>query len=176
MLPIIMNLTFNDSEDESNFIELVENYWNTMVKVADKILGNRADAEDAAQDAFIKLYLRFSKYRKYSTKSQITLLYKMTKNSAIDLYRKNAARSNSDIRFDMRLDVLSTTSKEDIGLIEAMNLLSEDDRDLLMLRYFYEYSIRDLAKLYGIAENSVYKKIERARARLDLALKEARNE
>ena len=47
----------------------------------------------AAQNAFIKLYLRFDRYKDYSKKSQIALLYKMTRNSAIDLYRQKQDRS-----------------------------------------------------------------------------------
>lgn len=93
MLPIIMELTFNDSDDVGRFRSLVEGYWDSMVRVAEKILGNRADAEDAAQNAFIKLYLRFDRYKDYSKKSQIALLYKMTRNSAIDLYRQKQDRS-----------------------------------------------------------------------------------
>ncbi|MBQ4467284.1 MAG: sigma-70 family RNA polymerase sigma factor [Firmicutes bacterium] len=88
-----MELTFNDSDDVGRFRSLVEGYWDSMVRVAEKILGNRADAEDAAQNAFIKLYLRFDRYKDYSKKSQIALLYKMTRNSAIDLYRQKQDRS-----------------------------------------------------------------------------------
>ncbi len=176
MLPIIMELTFNDSDDVGRFRSLVEGYWDSMVRVAEKILGNRADSEDAAQNAFIKLYLRFDRYKDYSKKSQIALLYKMTRNSAIDLYRQNETRSNTVMPFDMRLDVVGCASREDTGLIEAMDKLSEDDRDIIMLRFYYEYSVKDLAREYGIAEDSVYKRIERARKRLKAALKEAGNE
>ncbi len=177
MFPIIMFMTFEDPKDESKFEDLINNYWDTLIRSASKILNNEKDAEDAVQNAFIKLYSNFEKYKAYDDESLVSLLFVMSKNSAIDIYRKNSRFGTYSESDENNYIAISHSSEEENGcLIDAMAKISSRDRDILMLRFYYEFGIDEIAKQFGISTGGVYKRIERAKEKLKTAIKEVENE
>ena len=177
MIPTVIFMTFEYPKDEDRFRTLVVKYWDVLVNVAREILGNSSDAEEAAQEAFIKLYVDFDKYKDYDDKSLVSLMYLITKSRAIDIYRKN--KSNRNVLTEYNDEVIPSPStfidSEYNKLSEAMLKLSETDRKAIMLKYYYEYGIEEIAESFGIGVQGAYKKIERAKKKLASLIKEIEN-
>ncbi len=76
--------------DSTAYVFLIEKYKNMAFSIALKITRNREDAEEIAQDAFIKVYDSLKDFRKKSKFS--TWLYKIVYNTAISRIRKKAWR------------------------------------------------------------------------------------
>ena len=178
MFPIILYLTFYNPEDEKRFIYLVNRYGNTMLKAANDILDNESDSEDAVQEAFIKLYLGYDRYKDYDENGLITLLYIITKNKAIDIYRKEHKSNLTFIEYnDEEIpDPISINNEEGCSVFDIMNKLSGTDRDVLLLKYYYNFNIKEIAEMFKISTQGAYKKIERAKSKLSEAMKEISNE
>ena len=177
MIPIIMNLTFTDPGDDRRFKALVNRYWDTLVNVAEDILGNAMDAEDAAQNAFIKLYRKFEKYKDLDDESMVYLLYTITRNCAKDIYRKNSLNSKRILSFEE--DRLSLNVKHDENgskLLDAMLKLDKSDRRIVALKYWYDLDIKSIAEEFDISVKTAYKRLERAKEKLAAALEESNNE
>ncbi len=174
MFPIIMYLTFENPDDERRFRYLVEQYGCTMLKIANNIIGNESDSEDAVQEAFIKLYLEYDRYRDYSEKGIVSLLYIITKNKAIDMYRKKHKCSLTFIEYNDEVipDPISLNGEANHPLLSALSRLPGTDKDALLLKYYYEYDIKEIAEMFKISTQGAYKKIKRAKAKLSEALKE----
>ena len=101
----------------------------------------------------------------------------MSKNSAIDIYRKNSRFGTYSESDENNYIAISHSSEEENGcLIDAMAKLPSRDRDILMLRFYYEFGIDEIAEQYGISAGGVYKRIERAKERLKTAIKEVEND
>lgn len=173
MFPIIMYLTFENPEDEKRFRYLVDKYGGTMLKVANSIIGNVTDSEDIVQEAFVKLYLEFDRYKDYDEKGIVSLLYIITKNKTVDIYRKKHKSNLTFIEYNDEVipDPISLNSEENYPLLSALSRLPGTDRDALLLKYYYGYNIKEIAKLFEISVQGAYKKIERAKAKLSEALK-----
>ena len=178
MIPVFINMTFADSADDARFNSLVNNYWSIMFKVANAILGNEKDAEDATQNAFISLYRKYDKYKDLDEASMVDLIYFITKNRARDIYRKNQLINKHYAPFEdgFSVPVNTMVEGEEGVFLKAMSALSESDKRIIIIRYYYEYDIRDIAKEFRITVKGAYKKIERAKERLAKALSEARDE
>ena len=177
MIPTVIFMTFEYPKDEDRFSTLVIKYWDVLVSVAREILGKSSDAQEAAQDAFIKLYVDFDKYKGYDDKSLVSLMYLITKSRAIDIYRQNKSNSNVLTAYNDEVtpSPLTFIDSEYNKLSEAMLKLSETDRKAIMLKYYYEYGIEEIAESFGIGVQGAYKKIERAKKKLASLIKEIEN-
>ena len=78
------------SQSESEFEAIVEKYSQYVYNVAYRILGNQADAEDAAQEAFISAYKNFHRFRGAAAVS--TWLYRIAVNASLMKLRKERRR------------------------------------------------------------------------------------
>lgn len=149
-----------------NFDELFMAYHRQMLFVAQRILGNQADAEDAVQNALLKLYrLRSS----IPDEPRVRRAYVLTaaKHAALDLKEQEKKSIN--------IDDLALSSKDDLfeeiaasedyeGLLQAINGLSHPYGEVLMLRYVQELSVGQIAQLLGRKEWAVRKQLTRGKS------------
>jgi RNA polymerase sigma factor (sigma-70 family) len=151
------------------FKELVERHKDYAFTVALRILNSREEAEEAAQDAFIRAYnalATFNRDAKFST-----WLYRIVVNCALtvqqkrkikteDLDKAQILRGGNDAAEGMK-------QKEQRYFIErALKLLSPDDVTMITLFYLKENSLEEIAESIGIETNTVKVKLHRARKRL----------
>ncbi len=155
------------------YAKLVDKYKSYAYTIALKIVENRPEAEEAAQDAFIKAfqYLKgFNRQAKFST-----WLYRIVFNTAISYKRKNKQQfqsiENSIVEYSVKAD--SEIEKEDkqIFVSQAMNKLNEADKLAIQLYYIKEFSLDEVAEMMGQNENTIKVRIHRARQRLADELK-----
>jgi RNA polymerase sigma-70 factor, ECF subfamily len=160
--------------DTRIFSELVKRYQNFVFTITLRYTPNREDAEEIAQDAFIKAFKSLSSFRGESKFS--TWLFTITTTSCLSFLRKKKL----DIRSLDNEKVFAVVENQDSGMNanqmetksrhgmvnEAIGLLSPDDANILTLFYKGEQSLEEISMVMGIEANAVKVRLHRARARL----------
>lgn len=129
-----------------DFDNIFEEYFD---KVYYKILGivkNPSDAEDISQEVFLSVYKNLNKFREES--SIYTWIYRIAINKTYDFFKKQKKE------FEINEDVLSLPDNIDINtnvlLEERLNLLSQRDREIVILKDIYGYKLKEIAKMKNI--------------------------
>lgn len=170
------------SGDTGAFKYLVEKYQNMVFTLSVKMLTNKEEAEDAAQEVFVKCYRALKNYNGQASFS--TWLYKITYNHAIDILKKNGDKRHTiEWKSDLEQDMISHNSLDEkidlkeiqLLLKEAIHRLSPDDQVIVTLYYFEDLTLREIAEIIGIRENNVKIKLYRIRIKL-LDLLKSKNE
>ena len=159
------------------YAEMVDKYKGYAYTIAQKILQNRPDAEEATQDAFIKAYHHLKGFNQQSKFS--TWLYRIVFNTAISYKRRSKQQFQSlentfvEYRGEGEGMLEKTDRKKFLNL--AMAKLNEADRTALSLFYLQEFSLEEIAEITGMPANTAKVRIHRARLRLADELKNILN-
>lgn len=147
--------------DEQAFVKLAEEYGARLYAVAFRLLGNRADAEDAVQRALLK---SFAARGSYSPRWAIsTWLYRILSNVCIDeLRRRRPTADAADADLRMPSGAAAVGAKIDIE--RALAVVPREARVLLALHYVDGLSHRELATIRGISVNTVKSQLARGKA------------
>ena len=165
------------------FSFLVEKYQKLVYTLALKLLKKPEDAEELAQDTFIKAYQKLDTYEGKSKFS--TWLYSITYNACISELRKRRIdfKSLEDQRIseqdELRMyDYYSEAKKEDQEkyLKLALEKLPEDDQVLVTLYYYENQSMDEISAITGLTVSNIKVKIHRARKKMFGLLHEMLNE
>lgn len=162
------------------FSYLVNKYQDVVYSIALKVLKNRDDAEEMAQESFIKAYRSI---RSFQGKAKFsTWLYSITYNTCISQARKKKIPST-------QIDNLPVSDEEDTdaftGIMEenrsrylemALKQLPEEDYTLIILYYYEDQSIDDVSKITGLTESNVKIRLFRARKKLHTLMKSMEKE
>lgn len=164
--------------DTNAFAVLADQYKVMVFSLALKMLKNREEAEEVAQDSFLKVYKSLAKYKGESKFS--TWLYTITYNTCLDRIRKNKRTQPVVVIDDYTVQQIRSLDNS-LGSMEAkerkqmiqdcLNLLPAEDSFLLTLFYFEEQSIREIGKIMKINSNHVKIKLYRSRKKLTAVLK-----
>ena len=165
--------------DQQCFGELVKRYQNLVFTIALHYTQNREDAEEIAQDIFVKAYRALADFKGNSKFS--TWLYTIATNTAITHLRKKKPQIYL-INNEKNLEQLNATNNdysanraEQKSKIEILNkailLLKPDDAQVIILFYKGEQSIEEIGQITGLTPNAVKVKLHRARQRLKETLK-----
>ena len=159
--------------DQAGYAVLVDSYKSYAFTIALKVLNNRTEAEEAAQDSFIKAfhYLRsFNRQAKFST-----WLYRIVFNTAISYKRKNRVQcqsiDNMPIEYSGDSNRSLERSDKEVFVRQAMEKLSEADRLAIQLYYINEFSLEEVAGILNQPLNTVKVRVHRARQRVGDELK-----
>lgn len=165
--------------DTNAFAFLVEKYEDMVFSLALKITKRREEAEEVAQDSFIKAFKSLKHFKGDSKFS--TWLYKITYNNCIDRVKKIARKYNTDTIDEVNEnkikaieDTLQTIERGERSKVikECMDLLPEDERTILWLFYFEELSLKEIKDVTSYSESNIKVKLHRARKRLLVIVKE----
>lgn len=140
-------------------------------KVYRKCMGFAKDhdiAQDMVQDIFIKVFDQLPKFQGKSRFS--TWLYTITYNFCVEYYRKNSKHTFTDI--DQQPDEIDETEEERAllstrsnKLKKALNQISADDREILVMKYRDQAPIKEIMDALNISESAVKMRLARARLR-----------
>lgn len=165
--------------DSNEFSALVEQYKNVVFTVALRMLKNREEAEEVAQDTFIKVFKSLGKFKGDSKLS--TWIYRIAYNTCLDRLKKSG-RDKTNIAIDEiegfeigHVDnALEGMIKSEKGELvrHCIKKLSPKDAALLTLFYLEEKNLNELGEVLKMNENSVKVGLFRARGRLAKILKE----
>jgi RNA polymerase sigma-70 factor (ECF subfamily) len=165
------------------FSYLVDKYQNMVYALALKLLKKPEEAEEMAQDTFVKAYQKLDTYEGKSKFS--TWLYSITYNACISELRKRRIEFSSldDQRIteqdEIRMhDYFSETKKEDQEryLNQALSRLPEDDQVLVTLYYYENQSMDEISLITGLTVSNIKVKIHRARKKMYSLLHEVLHE
>ena len=156
---IIYLQMIESDEDKSKFEQLYIMYKGLMFHVAMKILKNEFDAEDAVHQAFLSLIENLKKI------SDV----KCPKRKAIDIIRSRSKLV--DMEFWESTYGIEIPLPGDHGLADAMARLPAAYRDILLLRYYNGYSVREISSMLHIKKDTAQKQLWRAKAALQKHLK-----
>ena len=141
--------------------------------LAYKIVKNREDAEEVAQDTFVKAYNALNDFKGDSKFS--TWLYKIAYYRSLDYLKKNKRRVETtkiDISeeyniasLDDALDALEAKDRTEI-IKHAIQQLPGEDSVLITLYYFETLSMNEISKVMGISPNTIKVRLFRGRKRL----------
>jgi RNA polymerase sigma-70 factor (ECF subfamily) len=166
------------------FSRLVEAYQTPVYNLTYRMLGNRAEAEEAAQESFIRAYSRLHRYDpayKFST-----WMLSIASNHCIDVLRKRritwlsldeplpaefAPQLASD-RPDPERAMEQSEVEDQVR--ELLNALEPDYRAAVILRYWYELSYEEIAETMDTTVSAIKSRLFRARKMLAVAAREAR--
>jgi RNA polymerase sigma-70 factor, ECF subfamily len=148
------------------FRYLVERYQRQAVRHATAILGNREDALDAAQEAFIDAFRALGSFDK--SRPFYPWYYVLLRNRCY----KMAARRRETQTVDETLIVASnsTTREEAFALEEALLSLDSEDREIVTLKYFDGLNYDELAERLQIPKGTVMSRLFHARRKLQARL------
>jgi len=168
--------------DESCFIELVKSHKQRVFAFAYRFLGNAADAEDAAQEVFIKVY---NAREKYAVKAKFTTwLFVITRNTCMNyLARRNKSSmvlsldSEPDDREDSAAlqvaDIKDRPPMESIlndelsaAVKKALDSLPENQKTAVLLSRYEELSYEAIAEIMGCSVKAVKSLLHRAKTGL----------
>ena len=160
--------------DHQAYAGLVNRYKNYVFTLSLRIVKNREDAEEVAQDVFIKAYKYLADFRGASRFT--TWLYTIVNNTCISFLRKKKLDIHSldnEKIFELadnqdsgsRANLIEQKSKL-VMVNEAIGLLNADDAKVLTLFYKAEQSLEETAQILGIEVNAAKVRLHRARTRL----------
>jgi RNA polymerase sigma-70 factor, ECF subfamily len=165
--------------DERAFRELIDDHRDRVFNITYRMLGNRAEAEDVAQEVFITVFKTIESFREESKFS--TWLYRVTVNHCKNRIKYLARRHDRD------KDELDETSQQTNGAIsglpvraaqpdkalasaqmekllqQAIAELDEDQREVVILRDVEELSIEEICEITELPDGTVKSRLHRAR-------------
>lgn len=168
--------------DERAFRELLESHRDRVYNITYRMLGNRAEAEDVAQEVFITVFKTIDSFREESKFS--TWLYRVAvnhcKNRIKYLARRhdrdrdeldetshsaNGAIMNVQLRTPQPDRALEGAQMEGI-LQKAIEALDDDHRIVVVLRDVEDLSIEEICEITGLPDGTVKSRLHRARLAL----------
>jgi len=165
--------------DERAFRELVDDHRDRVFNITYRMLGNRHEAEDVAQEVFITVFKTIETFREESKFS--TWLYRVTVNHCKNRIKYLARRHDRD------RDELDETSQQQNGAVtgaparakhpdkalesaqmekllqEAIASLDDDQRAVVILRDVEDLSIEEICEITGLPDGTVKSRLHRAR-------------
>lgn len=164
--------------DSNSFAVLVNRYKDMIFTLALKMVKNREEAEEVAQDTFIKVYNSLNKFKGDSKFS--TWIYKIAYNTCLDRLKKNK-KEDLNISIDEFSAHLIRTMDNALSALEdkerkqtiqnCLNLLPGDESFLLTLFYFEDQSLEEIGKVMNISANNAKVKLFRSRQKLAVILR-----
>lgn len=172
--------------DTAAFSEIVLEYQDRIYSLCRHMLGNSHDAEDAAQDAFLKAYQALPRFRPEALLS--TWLYRIATNTCIDFKRKPIFASlfgdsgeGERLIHDQASDAPSPEKlyqSKQLGqaLQESLSKLSPKLRAIIILKEIEELSYEEIADTLDISMGTVKSRIARAREELQKSMQKFREQ
>lgn len=140
-------------------------YRDLMFYIANQILQNEQDAEDVVHAAFVSVAENIEKFSSPTCPKTKGYIVTITENKAIDLYRKK--KRHPKVLLLEETAGLEVSYEGSHAIARCFALLPARDRDILMLKYRYGYTAREIAKMLNISEANANKRIQRAKEKLE---------
>ncbi|WP_422350566.1 RNA polymerase sigma factor [Flagellimonas sp.] len=164
--------------DTQEFSILVDQYKDLVFTVAIRTLKNREEAEEVAQDTFIKVFKSLKNFKGDSKLS--SWIYRIAYNTCLDRVKKHKKELKNTPIEEVKSEAVMEMGNALDGLVmqeraetikRCIQQLSPVDAALLTLFYFEERDLKEMAKALNLSPNTAKVKLFRARNRLGAILK-----
>jgi len=166
--------------DEAAYEEIVQLYQQVAFRTAYVITGSAADAEDAAQEGFVRAYRAIGRFRRGAPLRP--WLLRIVANEARNRVRSSGRRHQLELRLSEGFrpgdaaqspEAVAVASDERRRLLAMVSALGEEDRLVIASRYLLELNGEETAAALGIPEGTVKSRLSRALDRLRSRVQEA---
>jgi len=157
---------------------LVEKYKHMVFTLAIRIVKNREEAEEVAQDVFVKAFKNLKNFKGDSKFS--TWIYKIAYYASLDELKRNKRQIRSENidtfkernvgNTDDSLKFLHDRDRKEI-INDALFKLNEDERVIITLYYYEELAVKEISKIVDLSEDNIKIKLFRSRKKLAGLLK-----
>lgn len=153
------------------FAHLVRTYETSVYRLALRMCGNTHDAEEAAQEAFVSAWRGLPSFRGESKFS--SWLYQLTTNACLDLLRREK-RHRGTVPLEEQLELADGGTPQQAAeeaelrdiLQQALQSLSDDHRQIFLLRQMRQLSYDEIGELLGLESGTVKSRLSRAKKQL----------
>lgn len=136
-----------------------------MLSVARAIVRDRALAEDAVQESFIKIVYKAHRFK--PSTNGYAWICKIVHNTALNMLRARRPAANIDEFYDIAASVdVADVSAKSLAVEQAMSVLSNQEKLLIYQKYFMDLTVRDSAKATGLSKSTVARKIAEAEQKM----------
>lgn len=166
--------------DKHAFEEIVHRFQDVAFRTAYVITGSAADAEEAAQDGFVKAYRALDSFR--AGAEPRPWLLKIVANEARNRVRSAGRRQQLGLRLAEGFrtgdaapspEAVAVEAEEKRKLLSLVSELSDEDRQVIASRYFLDLNGQESSAMLGIPEGTVKSRLSRALARLRVRVEES---
>lgn len=151
-------------DDQAKFEQLYLRYRAYMFKIANKILHNEQDAEDAVHNAFLSIAKNISKISDPESPKTQGYLVIIIERKAIDLYRERKAHPHEEL--DAYDPGITAPELADHDLLWCISQLPPNYREMILLKYSHGYTTREIADLLDLSFYAASKLDQRAKKKL----------
>ena len=154
-------------DDRSRFCILYETYRHLLLTVAMDVLRDSYLAEDAVQDAFLRIARNMDKIGEIHSRQTKRYLISTARNAAIDLYRKQDRLRRREVNVEDAEAMMPVSYLEtdvDNAVLDILKNLPEKYREVFLLKYSAGMENSQIAKICGIREATVRQRIARGKA------------
>ena len=159
--------------DENAFDVFVHKYYNKILNYCVYHCMDKSYAEDLTQETFVRFFAKLSDYR-YKGKT-INYLYKIAGNLCKDYFKKAKDSVLDEQEIEAQSNLLQTGTEkmlEKIAIQAALNELPDELREIVVLYYFQDLKLAEIADFLQIGLPLVKYRMKQARLRLEKLLKE----
>ena len=173
---MLLLLSFASAHERDKFEYIFNKYRRLLLHKAYEILQDYYLAEDAASEAFIRIFNNLHKIDDPTDKKCIAFIVTIVKNVSLTLLKKEKSHAAEEYDYEQQDDfnleehMISKISSEHI--YQMLNKLGEELKDVFLLKYAHDLSHKEIGKLLGISENNVTVRLHRAKKKLTALLKE----
>ena len=154
-------MILNKKEKTEIYLQAVESYAGKLYNIAYFILGNKELSEDAVQESFKKIWENLDNFLFQS--SIYTWMYRIVYNTSINIYSREKKYSSSELDYEPSN---TENSIDKMTLNEAIKILSPSEKQSIIMFYFLEYKIREIAEELSVSENTVKSWLKRSKEKL----------
>lgn len=160
-----------DRERGDSFLKLVEENQEQLYKMAYSYVKNKEDALDIVQDSICKAYVSYNTLK--NTQYEKTWLIRILINTSLDFIKKN--KKVISLNMDYMENVIDTKSQNHhtkIVLDEALDKLNEKQKTVIILRYFEDMKLDDIASTLNTPVSTIKSILYRALDEMKIYVKE----
>lgn len=157
-------------EEKNKFEQIYLEYHGLMYWVANEILHNTHDAEDAVHQSFISIAKNMKKISEPVCPKTKSYVVTIVENKAIDIYRKK--QRNSEVKLNEEVSGLTVEYHGTNGLAKCLLKLPTRYRNVILLKYYHGYETREIARMLGTSEANTSKLLQRAKQKLEMLCRE----
>ena len=167
----MQRITAPDPDTERTFAELVDSHQTSLLRMCYLNLHDRALAEDAVQETFIKAYRALPSFRGDSDLK--TWLMRIAINTCRDMQRGSWLKHISrTVTLDQLAEPSETFSDDALAVNMEIARLPVKLREAVLLYYYQNMNTEEVARSLGISTSSAAERLARAKEKLRQALKE----
>lgn len=154
-------------KDKDAFVEAYDFYVDAIYRFIFFKVGNQEDAQDLTSQVFLKSWNHILDQGLKDAKTLRPLFYAVARNAVIDFYRANSSKQNIISTDEADNSELSSNPKQevdvDVVLVHAqLNNLKDEYREVLVLHYIEEFSVKEISQALGKSKGNVRVLIHRA--------------